>query len=324
MAITQQRAGNIALRTLLAGTKLSPTEIEERFAQAISPTYWEELIPDLSVNGRDDSTLAESQPIGKQLQEQLLKSISRSGYFQTPNPIIARDTLDRMRDGVAILRREGWPEVFGFVYKEFWQIMRTPSLVNLLAAALGAGYSPLPHVVVHYITPGASGWRPHVDFSDRADRFTVWVALNDVELDGGCMYLIPRDRISASLQQQFINSKDVTHKEVQSLLHGSRALPVRAGSFLGWDHDVIHWGASCSINAEPRISMSVVFLRENIAPLADEVPLLDQRSVPDFAQRLFAIAKALTYYDVHVLALSRFGDLAARLVAEVKKTALNA
>ena len=322
MIITKERAGQIALATLLPRAKLSEAEVARRFEQAVSPAYWQQLNPQLTVNG-EGSPEIENQAIGECEREQLLKMVARSGYFQT-EPLIDPGVIDRMRDGVETLRRGGWPEVFAFAYDEFWQVTRTPSLVSLLSGALGRGYKPLPHVVVHYVPSGAgSGWRPHVDFSERTDRFTVWLGLNDAMLDGGCMYLIPKHRLSDSTLRNFISTQPLTHTEVLELLHGSRALPIRAGTVLGWEHDVIHWGTSSSAEAPSRISLSVVFLREGFSPLNDEVPLLDALQVPDFSQRLFAVAKALTYYNIHVLSLNQFKKLASLLVAEFREPAIN-
>jgi Phytanoyl-CoA dioxygenase (PhyH) len=322
MTLNRERAGAIALESLLPRTRLSAAETARRFEEAVSPAYWQALCPHLTVNGDSEPTGIEKQSLSAPEQEKLVRQFRASGYFQS-QPLLDHGLLERMCAAIEVLRREDWPEVFAFVYDEFWQITRTPSVGTLLSEALGAAFRPLPHVVVHYVKAEVgSGWRPHVDFSDRTDRFTLWVALNDATLAGGCMYLVPRDRVSLATHQKFIATEQMNHKEIQELLQGSHALPAVAGSFLGWDPDVIHWGTSSSMGAGPRISLSVVYLKAGASPLADELPLLDPVAVPNFAQRLFSIAKALTYYNIHVLSLRRFADLAGRLRGQFKKAVL--
>jgi hypothetical protein len=250
----------------------------------------------------------------------MLGKLGREGYFSTQAPLIRKEITDRMLLGVENLRKAGWHEVWAFVYDEFWQVTRTPSMLRLLSAHLGKGFMAMPHVVVHYVCPEkGSGWSPHVDFYDRHDRFTVWFPLTDATIDNGCMYIIARHRVSDTLLVKWLNMEDLSHREVKNLLQSTRALPVPAGSILSWKGDVIHWGTISSKNVEPRVSLSVVYIKENTPPLPDEVPLLSPVEVPDFPTRLMSVAKAIKYYKIHVLSLNKFSAIAHELLTAYKE-----
>ena len=322
MKLDKQTAGKIAFKTLLEKTSLSKEETDKRFAQTKSPEYWRNLNPQLKVCGENRANNFEINPISGREKAGMLKNLGRDGYFQKET-LVEKSIVNRMCEAIDNLRRAGWHEIFAFVYDEFWEITRTPSLTDFLAAALGSNFRAMPHVVVHYVHPETgSGWSPHIDFSSRDDRFTVWFSLNEATLDNGCMYAIPKYRVSEDLLEKWKKTGDLTHKEVCHLLHASRALPVPAGSVLGWEGDVIHWGTPSGAGVKPRISLSVVYLRENIEPVADEIPLLSPFDLPDFSQRMLAVGKALNYYNIHVLALSKFADLSRMLVREFREKAV--
>lgn len=322
MKLEKQLAGKIALKILSQKIQLSSEETKDRFAQAKSVEYWQNLNPQLKVCEQSDWSGFEAQSIDEQENSGLLKKLSRDGYFQTA-PMIKKSVVEAMREAVENLRAAGWHETFAFVYDEFWQITRTPSLIKFLSGALGNNFKSMPHVVVHYVHPETgAGWSPHIDFSSRNDRFTVWVSLSDATLDNGCMYIIPKYRVSEELLEKWRYTKPLEHKEVCRLLQSSHALPAPAGSILGWEGDVIHWGTMSSPGVEPRISLSVVYLRENVEPLEDEIPLLSSHSLPTFSQRMLSIGKALNYYSIHVLALSKFADLSQKLRAEFGEQAI--
>lgn len=316
MKLEKQLAGKIALKILTQKITLSAEETNYRFNQAKSPEYWQNLNPQLNVCLNQDWSDLETKTIDENQQSVLLKKLGRDGYFQT-EPLIENQIIERMRKAVENLRKAGWHETFAFVYDEFWQITRTPSLIKFLSSALGKDFKAMPHVVVHYVHPETgAGWSPHIDFSSRNDRFTVWVSISDATLDNGCMYVIPKYRVSKELLEKWRYTQPLEHKEVCRLLHASHALPAPAGSILGWEGDVIHWGTPSNPGVEPRISLSVVYLRENIEPMEDEIPLLSPHMLPTFSQRMLSIGKALNYYNIHVLALNKFADLSQKLRSE--------
>ena len=320
---SKTEAGKSLLKALLEKQNLSPEENERRFKQACSPDYWRELNPQLKVCEYLPFEDFEAHPVTEAEKEDMLKKLGREGYFSTSQPLIRPEIAANMFEGVENLRKAGWHEVWAFVYDEFWQVTRTSSLVNVLTGHLGKDFKAMPHVVVHYVHPETgAGWSPHVDFSERDDRFTVWFPLTNATIDNGCMYVIARHKVSDELLYKWLEMKDLTHKEVKSLLQGTRALPVPAGSILAWDGDVIHWGTLSSKNVMPRVSLSVVYLKENVKPLSDEIPLLSPVDIPDFPKRMLAVGKAINYYNIHVLALNKFAALGRMLIAEFKEQAM--
>lgn len=312
-------AGKILLKTLLAKERFSEAETALRFEQVCSQDYWRGLNPQLNVCSELSFDNFERSSFSQQDIAEMQGSLDRGGYFYTPAPLIRNEVTDRMLLAVQNLRKAGWHEAWAFVYDEFWQVVRTPSTLKLLSGHLGEGFMALPHVVVHHVHPETgAGWSPHVDFSDRQDRFTVWFSLSDATLDNGCMYIIAKNKVSPALLDKWLSMEDLGHKEVKILLQNTKALPVQPGSLLGWKGDVIHWGSTSTKNTQPRVSLSVVFIKENTIPMTDEIPLLPPTEIPDFPIRMISIAKAIRYYNVHVLSLNKFDEIAKQLLETFK------
>jgi hypothetical protein len=319
MNVEPSPAHRQAVRQLLERTRLQPDEVATYLTNALARGYWEQLNPALSV-GEGAARLVEATPIDPRRHDELVRRVADEGYFQT-EPVLVAPAVERMRRCVEVLRREGWPPAFSFVYDEFWLAARAPSLVRLLSAVLGPGYRQIPHVWTHYVHPSrqASGWPPHVDGPGRSNRVTVWVPLTDATLENGCMYLIPRDRTPPRVAKDFARCEGVDRTELKALLHGARALPARARAALGWAFDVIHWGSPCAGPGEPRISFSQEFIAGNVSPGEDERPLLEvHASLPTFARRLHTIGRAVVAYEPFEPLLVRFVEMARQLVTKVE------
>ena len=89
---------------------------------------------------------------------------------------------------------------------------------------------------------------------------------------------------------------------LEALLQGTRALPARAGSCLGWGHDVVHWGSivkgtDSSARMEPRISIAVEFIAARQEATSWEQPTLSCDGMPTLAERLHAVGKCLARYS---------------------------
>ncbi|MBS1522331.1 MAG: phytanoyl-CoA dioxygenase family protein [Bacteroidetes bacterium] len=317
-------AGRVLFKALLEKEQFSDEEAAIRFENACSPAYWRKLNPQLNVCQSLSFDDFELNPSSTQDIKEMLGQLNREGYFSTSSPLIKGEIAAKMLLGVDNLRKAGWHEVWAFVYDEFWQVTRTLSMQKLLSGHLGNKYMALPHVVVHYVHPETgAGWTPHVDFSDREDRFTVWFSLSDATLDNGCIYIVAKNRVSSALLQKWLNMEDLKHREVKVLLQSTKALPVAAGSLLGWRGDVVHWGAISTKKTHPRVSLSVVYIKENTTPLPDELPLLQPECIPDFPMRMISIAKAVKYYNIHVLSLNKFDGIAKQLMDTFKEQNMN-
>ena len=73
----------------------------------------------------------EAAPLDESRAATQLGKLRTEGYFQT-GPVLDPDVVRRMRAGVEALRAEQWPPVFAYVFDEFWDVVRTPSLVGLI------------------------------------------------------------------------------------------------------------------------------------------------------------------------------------------------
>ena len=292
---------------------LSGAEVESYLQQALDRDYWQRLNPALSVGAGRSAIALEAAPLAPSDIATQLAKLRREGYFQTA-PVLDPDVLGRMRQAIDTLRAERWPAVFAYVYDEFWEIVRSPSLVSLVSEFLGRGYRQNSRIWAFYVPPsrGARGWHPHSDTGDES-RLTVWVPLTEATLDNGCMYVIPRDRLPDELRGDYHALDHVTHTQMDRLLQSTRALPSPAGAFLGWNHELIHWGSVSSGHVEPRISLAVEFVGLDAATTPDESPLSDISTLPPFVDRLRAIARGLRIYSRYEPSNIKYEVLGLRL-----------
>ncbi len=304
-----------ALLQLLQRTRLPEQEVEARLEKARDPSYWKDLNPHLPLGGAVPPETFESASLDGADLQTLVSRYAREGHFQA-GPLLASSVMEGLRDCVEVLRKADWPPVFAFLYDPLWLVTRTPSLRRLLDGVLGAGYRQTSHVWCHYVRPGRGqgGWPPHVDGHRQGKRITVWIPLTDATLDNGCIYLIPRDLIASETAEAFIRTEAVGFSELAELLQGSRALPARAGSVLGWDYPLIHWGAKCARPGEPRISVAVAFLGADTEHTTREPPLIEGGTLPGFSQRLQLIGKAIETYQRREPWMIRYQELGQRLL----------
>jgi hypothetical protein len=91
-----------------------------------------------------------------------------------------------------------------------------------------------------------------------------WLPLNDVTLQNGCMYAVPRGQ-----DTDFADPGNAAAlQEPKVPVDGLTALaPHPAGSFLCWSGNTIHWGSGCAREgaADPRTSLALVFRRVSLA-----------------------------------------------------------
>ena len=299
---------------LIGARALSRAESESYLSRALDPDYWRRLCPGLSVGADRSPATLEGLALDASRTEAQLTKLRKEGYFQT-EPVLDPGVVSRMRAAVETLRSEQWPAVFAYVFDEFWQVVRTPSLTRLVEGFFGQGYLQKSVVWVFYVAPvkGAQGWPPHSD-SEGTSRLTVWVPLTDATVENGCMYVIPRDRLAADFRA-FDKITSVTRMELSQLLQSTRALPSPAGAYLGWDHQLIHWGSTASGQTEPRVSLAVEFIARSTTPRPDEPPLFDPLVSPPFVDRVRAIGKSLVEYHTVEPSKARYAEL-GRLLAD--------
>ena len=314
MSANQPPRENV-LRNLMAQARLSDQELAQRILQSIDSDYWAKLCPELSLEGGTAGAVVEAVTLDVDAEKSYVESFVQDGYFRT-EPLFTSSAITRMRTGIENLRKAGWPPVFSFVYDQFWQISRTPSMLNMLSKMLGPNYRQSSDIWCYYIPPisGAKGWPPHTDGIEMPHRLTIWIPMLDATIDNACMYVIPRSNTPKSLGE-FHHLKSVSLADLRTLLQGSRALPARAGSVLGWDFGLIHWGSSSTRLAQPRISIAMEFIGDKAIPKNIECPLLDALGeLPSFSQRLHAIGKSLLEYTRFEPMMFRFKELAEGLI----------
>jgi Phytanoyl-CoA dioxygenase (PhyH) len=282
------------------------------------PQYWQELNPGMTICGKEPGQPVENPGADLSIVETAVQTLSTSGYFQMPE-IVAGSVAEQMKRCFELTRNAGWPPVFVFVYDEFWRVYRRPILVRFLTRALGEGYHQLPYFWGHYVAANSSGWRPHADGPSALHKLTVWLALSDATLENGCMYVVRRNSDTEKISNGFLESetKSFPAGDLATFLQHTKALPVAAGSYLGWGANVVHWGSMSSPFANPRLSISAEFASCRPNPRAQELPLLEAdpaAPLPTFERRLHLVASAITSYERFEVGLLRYLALAEQLL----------
>jgi Phytanoyl-CoA dioxygenase (PhyH) len=303
-----------AVEKVLAQSVIPANEVKNLFQKAVDSQYWRSLCPELGIMIQQDLDHLQSTSLSPEQAGWTCAHLERHGYFQIPG-IISPTAVARMYKCVETLRRSGWPPVFSFVYDEFWAIVRTPSLVTFLSRKLGAGYLQAAGVWTYRVDPKAraSGWSPHVDSRNDEERITIWIPLTDATVGNGCMYVIPRDRVPPDLPACYLDWTSISQDQLGILLRNVTPLAAAAGSVLGWNNSLIHWGGRALEAATfPRISIGVEFMAARATPRTWEIPVFNLK-LPDFATRLRAVGQSILYYEKFETAMKKYCGLASKL-----------
>lgn len=303
-------------------SRLSDEEIAERIEAIGSLAYWRTLCPDLSIGRNVPFLHIEETPLSKEQRTTTVAQLVHDGYFKT-NSVLSPSLIERMRAGLLVLRQNGLPPVFAYVFDEFWEIARAPSLQAIVMEALGPGCRQSPRVWAFHLSTenGAAGWPPHVDgghLAHTTDRLTLWLPITDATLENGCMNVVPKHLLPATLPDDFANdARSLSPQIWKNMLQGARPLPAKAGSLLAWDFQVVHWSGFCHGAAEPRMSLAVEIMGPSVEPTDGEWPLFDLNTMPPFRERLRAIAKGLLSYQRFEPATLRYKALAQRMLDKI-------
>jgi hypothetical protein len=299
--------------------RLSDQEVADRLESVFSIPYWTRICPDLSLGRLQPRNDIEEQSLPIEDRQRFVQRLVRDGYLKT-DPFISARLIAAMKQAMFVLRDQGFPPVFAYVYDEFWDIARGPSFRALLADAFGPGCRQSPRVWAFHVgtEDGASGWPPHVDgghLTHTTDRITLWIPITDATLENGCMNVVPKHLLPPSLPDEFANdASGISPKVWRTMLQGARPLPARAGSILAWDFQVVHWSGFCDGAVEPRLSLAVEIIGATAEPVESELPLFDLVSLPPFEERLRAIAKGILSYQRFEPMTLRYVGLARRIL----------
>jgi hypothetical protein len=272
--------------------------------------FWRALNPDLHITHHPLRAATAWSAMGPDLSERCVSFFRKEGYFQAP-PLIEPETTTRLAQAIEAMADRTIPGVFAFVYDEFWQLFATAN--RFLSAVLGDGYKVTPSEIWTFHVPRGSesaGWPPHRDLltqdtvSDRGvSALTLWIPLTDATPLNGCMYVLP-EKLDPGIGEQLLFPQPSL-----AMLQNVRALPAAAGSVLGWNTRILHWGGRSSDQAEqPRISVGIYFHARDLSlnklqyqnheGTRHQVPLAFNPSMElPFQARLLAIAEALQTYD---------------------------
>ena len=299
-----------AALALAATFELTASERAERLGRALDANYWRGLDPAIQISG---GGRFETHAIPPSEQDAIERHFTRERYFATP-PIVAPPALARMNAAIDAVRAAGWPPVFAMVSDDFWHCGRIDPIARVLRARLGPGYRQIPHYWVHIVraVDGAAGWLPHFDGLMNG-RVSVWMALADATLENGCIYLVPPNLLPDSFRMR--KPASVPMIDASKAMHATLPMPAAAGSALGWDFDVFHWGGRAVNPRGERRAISMEFIAAGETPLDHELPLVDPGgALPAFPQRLHAIGLALDQYARREPTAQRFQGLAAGLM----------
>ncbi len=307
-------------RELLASAQVRGAELERRVEQAMSPDFWADLVPELTVGGRLPSDWDGAAALDAATVDDVVERFDVEGYLQVA-PLLPTAVSKRMQIGVERLIANDWPAVFAWVFDECWRASRSPSLDAIFSRILGPGYRQTPYVWTHIVgrARGAAGWPPHVDNPGDTLRLTVWIPVTDATVDTGCMCVIPRNLAPPPVDgQRWYERGSLSKAEVRAVLHASRPLPARAGSVLGWDAGLVHWGLARQAAGDPRMSLSMEFIAADAAPEARDGAFETGASpLPSHAERLATIAGGITLYQASERGTVRYAALAERLSREL-------
>jgi hypothetical protein len=127
-------ARDLRVNALLDAVSFTDASRRERLDQAASPDYWRGLNPTLHVCGEPGLSLTEAHPLDADGLAGVMQQLALTGYLQAPQ-VLGSDDVARLRTAILSLRAAGWPPAFAFVYDEFWDWARTPSVQRILTAA---------------------------------------------------------------------------------------------------------------------------------------------------------------------------------------------
>jgi hypothetical protein len=274
---------------------------------ARNDAFWRALNPDLTISERPLLEASPAPAMDAALQQKTVASLLHEGYFQTP-ALIPREAVSRLAIAVTDLACRNIPEVFAFVYDEFWRLF--VSVSRLVSSVLGPAYRLTPSDIWMFHVPRgaqAAGWGPHRDMGTartfRSDgtpkALSLWIPLTDATPLNGCMYVLPEKLDPGIVDGQLLPPLSY------ALLQDVRALPAPAGAVLGWNTRLLHWGGRSSEGAEqPRIAAGMyLHSREldlndvELISVRDVAPLTFDASMQlPFETRLRAIGVALRLY----------------------------
>lgn len=256
-----------------------------------SETFWRLIAPRLSI--RSGMLPAPAAAPDEGTLEALVHAMGREGYCKGHESRLA-ELAGALAETADILAARSIPIPFLFVYDEAWASFQL--LHPVISRLLGGAYCALPCFWAWHVAPGQSGWPPHRDrgksslaADGRPLSITLWIPLTDATEANGCIHVVPT---------RLDPDHAVPVEEAPGL---GRPLPASPGDWLAWNHAVVHYGGRAREGERPRVSLSMEFQSEAVAPFNE--PLLWPLENPLFQHRILLIAMQLLQYE-HVAPLN--------------------
>lgn len=289
------------------------------YEEASSVQFWEDLAPDMHVFSAEYVSTINVLRTSNATREHLRALMKEEGYVELePQDFYPVDVPQLVTTNERLFQA-GIPLPFCFMYDEFWLLY--VMLHEVIGSFLGTDYLRLPDFWSWRIDPlkEEKGWGPHRDkiFGTIGEdglpkSLTVWIPLTDATPLNGCIYLLPANRDPT--YNTFSNSSRLESLPWTSFIADFRALPVKAGSVLMWNQQVMHYGSHASKRAaSPRFSIAFEFQSSDIKPLNE--PLQHPLSLPTVEDRLQLIAKQILQYQ-HMYRLDKTTSQFAQKIIE--------
>lgn len=280
--------------------------IERHWDDYRDPAFWTRLNPHLTVSATpfrsDHATFAAVTP---DVVDRALTQLDTSGFFATP-PVVPESRMAPMRRAMDTLAELGIPTGFAAVYDEYYQCF--DGLDALFTPVLGEGYRWVAHGLWAFrVPPGdqaisgltapspphrdSMGPDPLVLAGKRPGIMTVWAALTDVTPADSCIYVVPKfaDKAFAT------SEREVTMDQFD--LQDVRAVPVAAGSVVGWSTHLVHWGSRSTPDAiAPRMSITMYLQRADMPPF--DASVFDKGGPVPLDSRLRWVLQALGAHEL--------------------------
>lgn len=258
-----------------------------------SQKFWSETLPELSIGELQEYNSNKSLKVSTTKLEKECERLDYDGHFVFDD-VLELAPIFKLKRSIEILNEKGIPAIFLSLYDEFWQMVA--DLRPLGQTLLGEDYMIYPDYWVWHVDAKneSKGWRPHresyvatPDPNYPTTSISLWVALSDATTENGCMYVLPKSK-----------DKGYPHTLVFDIntLQDVKALPVKAGSVIGWNQSVFHWGASNSKYAhDSRMSFAMELRR--VSDNDKIAMMLESNKVPSYEARLKLVAMQFVHYE---------------------------
>ena len=230
-----------------------------------------------------------------------------------------KELLTKFSRVVATLKQKGYPATLAFVTDVAWEIVLKlwtiaeevcdheevvlePSFAAYaLEKPSTRGKQKNENGNKKYV--GQNFGQPHRDYARTDDALSLWLPINDVDVENGCIYVLPKEHDHERNTSRGGGGGHASKPDFP--LEKAVALaPVEGGRVLGWSGDVVHWGTSCQVSSvlPPRQSIGVAFRRKKANKATGTVGKMSSMTKSeafslDVAGRLKAITVALGAFE---------------------------